>query len=104
MVNGKSFETFTEIQSKALKTWIVHFDDETYRVVLEKGNLDIWANGHKLDVAVSKIFIFNNEIFFYLTFLFGDITLVCSIIILIRVSLLKMEQKLILLWVNGRLV
>ncbi|KAK6619833.1 hypothetical protein RUM44_006232 [Polyplax serrata] len=51
MVNGKSFKTFTEIQSRALKTWLVHFDDETYRVVLEKGNLDIWANGQKLDVA-----------------------------------------------------
>ncbi|KAL0267714.1 UNVERIFIED_CONTAM: hypothetical protein PYX00_009905 [Menopon gallinae] len=50
-VNGKSYNRFTEIQSKALKTWIVHLDVEVYRVVLEKDTLDIWANGEKLDAT-----------------------------------------------------
>lgn len=54
-VNGKSYNKFTEIQSKALKTWIVHLDVEVYRVVLEKDTLDIWANGEKLDATVSMI-------------------------------------------------
>jgi hypothetical protein len=33
-VNGKSYQRFSEIQSKAIKTWIVHVRNETFRVVL----------------------------------------------------------------------
>jgi hypothetical protein len=35
-VNGKSYQRFSEIQSKAIKTWIVHVRNETFRVVLGK--------------------------------------------------------------------
>jgi hypothetical protein len=33
-VNGESYQRFSEIQSKAIKTWIVHVRNETFRVVL----------------------------------------------------------------------
>ena len=36
VVNGKSYKQFSEIQSKAIKTWMVHVRGETYRVVLGK--------------------------------------------------------------------
>ncbi|XP_067004137.1 fas apoptotic inhibitory molecule 1 [Anabrus simplex] len=48
-VNGKSYESFTEFMNKSTKTWIVNIGNETYRVVLEKDTLDIWANGQKLE-------------------------------------------------------
>nr|CAD7392089.1 unnamed protein product [Timema cristinae] len=56
-VNGKSYRRFTEIQTKAMRTWIATIQDETYRVlvfilfVLEKDTLDIWANGKKLEAT-----------------------------------------------------
>jgi hypothetical protein len=33
-VNGESYQRFSEIQKKAIKTWIVHVRNETFRVVL----------------------------------------------------------------------
>lgn len=48
-VNGKSYQQFSEIQSKVIKTWVVHVRNETFRVVLEKDTLDVWANGKKLE-------------------------------------------------------
>ena len=35
-VNGKSYQQFSEIQSKVIKTWVVHVRNETFRVVLGK--------------------------------------------------------------------
>jgi Fas apoptotic inhibitory molecule (FAIM1) len=48
-VNGKSYRKFTEAQSKIMKTWLLHLDGESYRVVLEKDTLDVWANGQRLE-------------------------------------------------------
>lgn len=50
-VNGKSHKKFTENQSKILKTWLFPLDGAITRVVLEKGTLDVWVNGTKLDTA-----------------------------------------------------
>ncbi|KAI5696800.1 hypothetical protein M8J75_000359 [Diaphorina citri] len=50
-VDGKTLEKFSQAQSKANCTWIVTVEDETYRVVLERGTLDIWVNGDRVDVT-----------------------------------------------------
>ncbi|XP_063226350.1 fas apoptotic inhibitory molecule 1 isoform X2 [Bacillus rossius redtenbacheri] len=50
-VDGKTYEKFTELQTKAMKTWMVDVGDETYRVVLERDTLDVWANGQKLEAT-----------------------------------------------------
>lgn len=51
LVNDKSYECFTQFITKAMKTWLVHVGNETYRVVLEKDTLDIWVNGRKIDAT-----------------------------------------------------
>lgn len=60
-VNGKSYKKFAENQNKILKTWMFPLDGSYSRVVLEKGTLDVWVNGKKLDTAVSyvKAFLFH---------------------------------------------
>ncbi|KAF0292757.1 Fas apoptotic inhibitory molecule 1 [Amphibalanus amphitrite] len=50
-VDGKAFRSFTEHQSKVMRTWLVTAREGTYRVVLEKGTLDVWVNGRKLETA-----------------------------------------------------
>ncbi|KAK4320570.1 hypothetical protein Pmani_008574 [Petrolisthes manimaculis] len=50
-VNGKSYKKFAENQNKILKTWVFPLDGSYSRVVLEKGTLDVWVNGKKLDTA-----------------------------------------------------
>ncbi|CAB3360996.1 Hypothetical predicted protein [Cloeon dipterum] len=47
-VNGKSYQKFTEAQSKIMKTWVLELSNQQYRVVLEKDTLDVWANGQRL--------------------------------------------------------
>jgi hypothetical protein len=48
-VDGKSYEKFCENQSKILQAWVFHVGAETYRVVLEKNTMDVWANGRRID-------------------------------------------------------
>ncbi|XP_037075815.1 fas apoptotic inhibitory molecule 1-like [Pollicipes pollicipes] len=50
-VDGKAFRNFTQHQSKVMRTWLVNASEGTYRVVLEKGTLDVWVNGRKLETA-----------------------------------------------------
>jgi hypothetical protein len=53
-VDGKSYEKFCEGQSKILQAWTFNVGDETYRVVLEKNTMDVWANGKRVEAEVSK--------------------------------------------------
>ncbi|VDK48086.1 unnamed protein product [Anisakis simplex] len=50
-VNGKTYEKFREEQSKLLQTWNVNIGGEDMRICLEKGTMDIWVNGQKMDTA-----------------------------------------------------
>ena len=50
-VNGKSYKTFIEQQSKIMKTWILPINGAMFRIVLEKDTLDIWVNGKRAEVA-----------------------------------------------------
>uniref|UniRef100_F1LFX4 Fas apoptotic inhibitory molecule 1 n=1 Tax=Ascaris suum TaxID=6253 RepID=F1LFX4_ASCSU len=50
-VNGKAYEKFREEQSKLLQTWNVNISGEDTRICLEKGTMDIWVNGQKMDTA-----------------------------------------------------
>ncbi|XP_046986448.1 fas apoptotic inhibitory molecule 1 [Schistocerca americana] len=48
-VNDKSYQKFTEIQRKTKKTWLVELESGSFRVILEKSTLDVWANGENLE-------------------------------------------------------
>ncbi|KHN81583.1 Fas apoptotic inhibitory molecule 1 [Toxocara canis] len=50
-VNGKTYEKFREEQSKLLQTWNVNIGGEDTRICLEKGTMDIWVNGQKMDTV-----------------------------------------------------
>ncbi len=50
-MNGKSYKTFSEQQSKALQTWVLPVNGAMFRVVLEKDTLDVWVNGAKAETA-----------------------------------------------------
>ena len=50
-MNGKPYKTFSEQQSKIMKTWILPVNGCMNRIVLEKDTLDIWVNGNKVDMA-----------------------------------------------------
>ena len=50
-MNGKPYNTFSEQQSKIMKTWILSVNGSMNRIVLEKDTLDIWVNGDKVDMA-----------------------------------------------------
>ena len=52
-VDGKSYQKFTENQSKILQSWVFTIADTPYRVTLEKNTMDLWMNGKVLDVEVS---------------------------------------------------
>ncbi|XP_034947065.1 fas apoptotic inhibitory molecule 1 [Chelonus insularis] len=49
-VNGKSFQSFIQSQSKILETWITTIDDTEYRIVLDKVGQLIRVNGEPVDV------------------------------------------------------
>lgn len=53
-VNGKSLEKFTENQNKIMKCWCFEFGSEgssKFRVVLEKGTMDVWVNGQVVETT-----------------------------------------------------
>ena len=50
-VGGKSFKTFTENQTKILKTWLVDIGGNLHRVVLAKETLDIWVDSSRVETA-----------------------------------------------------
>lgn len=50
LVNGKALQKFKQLQNKIMKTWLYDPEsEEPVRVVLEKGTLDIWVNGQKIE-------------------------------------------------------
>ena len=51
-VDGKSFEKFSENQSKVLQAWVFSVAGQQHRLVLEKQTLDIWLDGNRLDIEV----------------------------------------------------
>lgn len=51
-VDGRSFEKFTENQSKVLQSWVFSIGDHQNRIALEKNTMDIWVNGQKIDIEV----------------------------------------------------
>ncbi len=57
-IDGKSYEKFCENQSKVLQSWVFKLDNQDTRIVLEKNTMDIWVNGHKLDIEVSLLLIY----------------------------------------------
>ncbi|XP_023591786.1 fas apoptotic inhibitory molecule 1 isoform X3 [Trichechus manatus latirostris] len=50
-INGKSLKKYMENRSKTTNTWVLHLDDEDFRVVLEKDTMDVWCNGKKMETA-----------------------------------------------------
>ncbi|CAG9540254.1 unnamed protein product [Cercopithifilaria johnstoni] len=50
-VNGKSYDKFREEVAKKLKTWTTILDGQETRICLDKGTMDIWVNGQKLNTA-----------------------------------------------------
>jgi len=65
-VDGRSFEKFTENQSKVLQSWVFSTGDQQNRIALEKNTMDIWVNGQKIDIEVrfGVVFIKRNIISF----------------------------------------
>ena len=51
-VDGKSYEKFSENQSKILQSWTFTAGDNPYRIALEKNTMDLWVNGKVIDVEV----------------------------------------------------
>ncbi|XP_057329673.1 fas apoptotic inhibitory molecule 1 isoform X2 [Microplitis mediator] len=49
-VNGKSFTSFIQEQSKILETWIVRIGEKKYKVILDKNSLSVWMNGEEVQV------------------------------------------------------
>ncbi|VDK85977.1 unnamed protein product [Litomosoides sigmodontis] len=50
-VNGKSYEKFREEVAKKLKSWTAILDGQETRICLDKGTMDIWVNGRKVNTA-----------------------------------------------------
>ncbi|XP_055268909.1 fas apoptotic inhibitory molecule 1 isoform X2 [Moschus berezovskii] len=50
-INGKSLKKYMENRSKTTNTWVLHLDNEDFRVVLEKDTMDVWCNGKKMETA-----------------------------------------------------
>ncbi|VDM14760.1 unnamed protein product [Wuchereria bancrofti] len=50
-VNGKSYEKFREEVAKKLKSWTTILDGQETRICLDKGTMDIWVNGQKMNTA-----------------------------------------------------
>ncbi|KAK0090341.1 hypothetical protein PV325_001115 [Microctonus aethiopoides] len=49
-VNGKSFTSFIQAQSKVLESWCTKIGDKKYRIVLDKVAQTVWVNGEQIDV------------------------------------------------------
>lgn len=49
-VDGKPLQKFIDNFTKVSEVWKTNLDGKNYRIVLEKGTLDIWVNGQKIDV------------------------------------------------------
>lgn len=61
-VNGKSFTSFIQEQSKILETWIVRIGEKKYKVILDKNLLSVWMNGEEIQVEVFIYsFIYDTE-------------------------------------------
>jgi len=50
-VNGKSFQKFTENQSKVLQMWTTTLGGVPTRICMEKDTLNVFVNGQKVDTA-----------------------------------------------------
>lgn len=51
-VNGKTFKSFIQSQSKVLESWVTNIKEKKYRIVLDKAAQTVWINGKQIDVEV----------------------------------------------------
>ncbi|XP_011494532.1 PREDICTED: fas apoptotic inhibitory molecule 1 isoform X2 [Ceratosolen solmsi marchali] len=54
-VDGKSFKSFIQAQSKVLETWSTQIAQNEYRIILDKNTQNVWINGEQTESEMMEL-------------------------------------------------